>query len=75
MQSFESKKNVQNIQDLLARIEKLEMRAERAEKMEFRVEKLEAITKKMQIKNDSRNEDSLQGNENRQNLENCNSKN
>lgn len=52
----------------MARIEKLEMRADRAEKMEFRVEKLEAITKKMQIKNDSRNEDSLQGNENRQNL-------
>ena len=51
------------------------MRAERAEKMEFRVEKLETVTKKMQLKYDSRNEDSLQGNENRQNLENCNSKN
>ena len=51
------------------------MRAERAEKMEFRVEKLETVTKKMQVKYDSRNEDSLQGNENRQNLENCNSKN
>ena len=43
--------------------------------MEFRVEKLETVTKKMQLKYDSRNEDSLQGNENRQNLENCNSKN
>ena len=51
------------------------MRAERAEKMEFRVEKLETVTKKMQVKYDSRNEDSLQGNENRQNLENCNGKN
>lgn len=43
--------------------------------MEFRVEKLETLTKKMQFKNDYRNEDSLQGNENRQNLENCNNKN